>query len=68
MPFLYQWETCLSWTSGAPAKMLKMIDPDAQLALAVTHLYPWASRFLFLLVCAKHFPGSYAPFLAQAQI
>lgn len=48
--------------------MLKMIDPDAQVAPAVTHLYPETSHFLLLLVCAEHFPGSHAVFLAQAQI
>lgn len=48
--------------------MLRMIDPDAQVAPAVTHLYPETSHFLLLLVCAEHSPGSYAVSPAQAQI
>lgn len=54
----------LAWTNGAPAKMLKMIDPDAQVAPAVSHLYPETSCFLLLLVYAEHSPVSYAVFLA----
>lgn len=49
------------------AKMLKVVDPDAQVVPAVTWLHPETPPFLVLLVSPEHPPGSYALFLEQAQ-
>lgn len=48
----------LAWPFGAAAKMLVVIDPDAQVVPALARLPLQPSHFLLLLVCAEHCPSS----------